>query len=83
VRRDFGIGDPDTAVAVTEICTTRSWPPCGRQCDAATMIGLHHVPPELLRGTNPPGQKMMAAAVEVPADASPQDRMLAFTGRRP
>ena len=49
----------------------------------ATTIGLHHVPPELLRGTNPLGQKMMAAAVEVPADASPQDRMLAFTGRRP
>jgi len=49
----------------------------------ATTIGLHHVPPELLRGTNPLGQKMMAAAVEVPAGASPQDRMLAFTGRRP
>ncbi len=49
----------------------------------ATTIGLHHVPPELLRGTNPLGQKMMAAAVEVPADASPKDRMLAFTGRRP
>ncbi len=49
----------------------------------ATTIGLHHVPPELLRGTNPLGQKMMAAAVEVPADASPQDKMLAFTGRRP
>ena len=29
----------------------------------ATTIGLHHVPPELLRGTNPLGQKMMAAAV--------------------
>lgn len=26
----------------------------------ATTIGLHHVPPELLRGTNPLGQKMMA-----------------------
>jgi uncharacterized protein (TIGR03086 family) len=49
----------------------------------ATTIGLHHVPPALLRGTNPLGQKMMAAAVEVPADASPQDKMLAFTGRRP
>ena len=48
-----------------------------------TTIGLHHVPPALLRGTNPLGQKMMAAAVEVPADASPQDTMLAFTGRRP
>jgi uncharacterized protein (TIGR03086 family) len=50
---------------------------------AATTDGLHHVPPGLLRGTNPLGQKMMAAAVEVPADASPQDKMLAFTGRRP
>ena len=49
----------------------------------ATTIGLHHVPPALLRGTNPLGQKMMAAAVEVPADASPQEKMLAFTGRRP
>jgi uncharacterized protein (TIGR03086 family) len=49
----------------------------------ATTIGLHHVPPALLRGTNPLGQKMMAAALEVPADASPQDKMLAFTGRRP
>ena len=54
---------------------SRSWP--------ATTIDLNHVPPELLRGTNPLGQKMMAAAVEVPADASLQDRMLAFTGRRP
>jgi uncharacterized protein (TIGR03086 family) len=49
----------------------------------ATTIGLHHVPPALLRGTNPLGQKMMAEAVEVPADAGPQDKMLAFTGRRP
>lgn len=49
----------------------------------ATTIGLHHVPPGLLRGTNPLGQKMMAEAVEVPANASPQDKMLAFTGRRP
>jgi uncharacterized protein (TIGR03086 family) len=49
----------------------------------ATTIGLHHVPPALLRGTNPLGAKMMAAAVEVPDDASAQDKMLAFTGRRP
>jgi uncharacterized protein (TIGR03086 family) len=49
----------------------------------ATTIGLHHVPPALLRGTNPLGQKMMAQAVEVAADASSQDKMLAFTGRRP
>lgn len=50
---------------------------------AATTVGLHHVPPALLRGTNPLGQKMMAEAVDVPADASAQDKMLAFTGRRP
>jgi uncharacterized protein (TIGR03086 family) len=49
----------------------------------ATTIGLHHVPTALLRGTNPLGQKMMAAAVEAPVDASAQDKMLAFTGRRP
>ena len=49
----------------------------------ATMAGLHHVPPELLRGTNPLGQPMMGPPVEVADDASVQDRMLAFTGRRP
>jgi uncharacterized protein (TIGR03086 family) len=49
----------------------------------ATMAGLHHVPPELLRGHNPLGQAMMAPAVEIADDASLQDRMLAFTGRRP
>jgi uncharacterized protein (TIGR03086 family) len=49
----------------------------------ATTMGLHHVPPDLLRGTNPLGQKMMAAAVEVPAGASAQQKMLAFTGRHP
>jgi hypothetical protein len=47
------------------------------------MRRVDRVPPALLRGTNPLGQQMMAAAVEVPADASPQDKMLAFTGRRP
>jgi len=49
----------------------------------ATTTGLHHVPTTLLRGTNPLGQKMMGAAVEVPDDARAQDKMLAFTGRRP
>lgn len=49
----------------------------------ATMSGLQHVPPELLRGRNPLGQPMMGPAVEVRDDASVQDRMLAFTGRRP
>ncbi len=49
----------------------------------ATTAGLHHAPPELLRGTDPVGHKMMAAACEAPADASAQDKMLAFTGRRP
>jgi trehalose 6-phosphate phosphatase len=49
----------------------------------ATTIGLHHVPPSLLRGTNPLGAKMMGPAVEVADDASAQDQMLGFTGRRP
>jgi uncharacterized protein (TIGR03086 family) len=49
----------------------------------ATMAGLHHVPSELLRGHNPLGQAMMGPAVEIADDASIQDRMLAFTGRRP
>lgn len=50
---------------------------------AATADGLQHVPPDLLRGTNPLGQKMMGPAVEVSGDASAQDKMLAFTGRTP
>src|SRR4051794_29410478 len=49
----------------------------------ATTIGLHHVPEALLRGTNPLGQAMMGTAVDVPDDASAQDKMIAFTGRRP
>lgn len=49
----------------------------------ATMAGLHHVPPELLRGHNPLGQAMMGPAVDISDDASVQDRMLAFSGRRP
>jgi uncharacterized protein (TIGR03086 family) len=48
----------------------------------ATMAGLHHVPLELLRGRNPLGQPMMGPAVDISDDASIQDRMLAFTGRR-
>jgi hypothetical protein len=36
-----------------------------------------------LRGRNPLGQPMMGPAVEISGDASLQDRMLAFTGRRP
>lgn len=49
----------------------------------ATMSGLHHVPPQLLRGHNPLGQAMMGPAVDISEDASIQDRMLAFSGRRP
>lgn len=48
----------------------------------ATMAGLHHVPAELLRGRNPLGQAMMGPAVDISDDASIQDRMLAYTGRR-
>jgi len=48
----------------------------------ATMAGLQHVPPALLRGRNPLGQPMMGPAVEISPDASLQDRMLAFSGRR-
>jgi uncharacterized protein (TIGR03086 family) len=47
------------------------------------MAGLQHAPPEVLRGRNPLGQPMMGPPVEVSQDASLQDRMLAFTGRRP
>jgi|SRR3954452_1345276 len=49
----------------------------------ATMDGLHHVPPDLLRGHNPLGQAMMGTAVDISDDASLQDRMLAFSGRQP
>ena len=49
----------------------------------ATTMGLHHAPEPLLRGTNPLGTPMMAAAVEVPSDAGAQDKMIAYTGRRP
>jgi uncharacterized protein (TIGR03086 family) len=49
----------------------------------ATTMGLHHAPEVLLRGTNPLGTPMMAAAVAVPDDASDQDKMIAYTGRHP
>jgi uncharacterized protein (TIGR03086 family) len=49
----------------------------------ATTMGLHHAPEPLLRGTNPLGAAMMAAAVDVPDDASAQDKMIAYSGRRP
>jgi uncharacterized protein (TIGR03086 family) len=49
----------------------------------ATMAGLQHVPPELLRGHNPLGMPMMGPAAPMSDDASIQDRMLAFSGRRP
>ena len=50
---------------------------------AATMAGLHHAPSEFLRNPNPLGIRMMGQPVDVPADASDQDKMLAFAGRRP
>ena len=50
---------------------------------AATMAGLQHAPSEFLRSPNPLGIPMMGHPVDVPADASEQDKMLAFAGRRP
>ncbi len=50
---------------------------------AATMAGLQHAPPEFLRGRNPLGLDMMKPPVPTPQDASDQDAMLAFSGRRP
>ena len=50
---------------------------------AATMEGLQHVPVELLRGRNPLGLNMMGDPVAVPDDVTDQDKMLAYTGRRP
>jgi len=49
----------------------------------ATTMGLHHAPEALLRGTNPLGTAMMGPAVAVADDASAQDKMIAYTGRRP
>lgn len=44
----------------------------------ATMLGLERVPPEMMRGSN-----MFGAPIDVADDASPQDKLLAFTGRQP
>ena len=43
----------------------------------ATMLGLSRMPQEQMRGA------MFAAAVEVDDDASAQDKLIAFSGRRP
>lgn len=44
----------------------------------ATMLGLERVPEQMLRG-----ETMFGAPIEVAEDASAQDKLLAFTGRRP
>ena len=44
----------------------------------ATYFGLTRVPAEVLRSTD-----MFDDPVEIDDDASPQDRLIAFTGRRP
>jgi predicted ATPase len=43
VRRDFGLGDPDTAAAVTEICTTLDGLPLGIELAAACMAAMSAV----------------------------------------
>ena len=43
----------------------------------ATLMGLQRVPEEMLRGGN-----MFAAPIEVGEDASPQETLLAFAGRK-
>jgi uncharacterized protein (TIGR03086 family) len=48
-----------------------------------TMDGLNHAPPELMRGRNPLGTPMMGPPVAISDDSSLQDKMIAFTGRRP
>jgi DNA-binding CsgD family transcriptional regulator len=40
VRRDFGLGDPDTAAAVTEICATLDGLPLGIELAAARMAAM-------------------------------------------
>jgi uncharacterized protein (TIGR03086 family) len=44
----------------------------------AAMMGLTRMPEEMLRGGT-----MFGPAVEVPDTASPQDKLIAFAGRRP
>lgn len=44
----------------------------------ATMLGLERVPAEMMRGSN-----MFGPPLEVGDDASAQDKLLAFAGRRP
>lgn len=44
----------------------------------ATMMGLQRVPAEMLRSSN-----MFGPPIDVDDDASAQERLLAFTGRRP
>jgi predicted ATPase/class 3 adenylate cyclase/DNA-binding CsgD family transcriptional regulator len=43
VRHDFGLGDPDTAEAVTEICTTLDGLPLGIELAAARMAAMSAV----------------------------------------
>src|SRR5579871_1973838 len=43
VRRDFGLGDPDTAAAVTEICATLDGLPLGIELAAARMSAMSAV----------------------------------------
>jgi predicted ATPase/class 3 adenylate cyclase/DNA-binding CsgD family transcriptional regulator len=43
VRRDFGLGDPDTAAAVTEICATLDGLPLGIELAAARMAAMSAV----------------------------------------
>ncbi len=43
VRPDFGLGDPDTAAAVTEICTTLDGLPLGIELAAARMAAMSAV----------------------------------------
>ncbi len=50
---------------------------------AATMAGLQHAPGEFLRSPNPLGIPMMGQPLALSDDASDQDKMLAFAGRRP
>ncbi|MEP6817083.1 MAG: hypothetical protein ABI873_16200 [Marmoricola sp.] len=61
----------------------KAWTSPGWRAVEATMSGLQHVPPELLRGRNPLGQPMMGPPVQISDGASIQERMLAFAGRRP